>query len=96
MARRDPCSGCGTPTTNADRCRTCAPSVARRPASPCSGECGNRTTAKDGWCRLCRPTYMKQGPIQYDHAVWADKGPGAWQTIRGVRRWVPKTKEKAA
>lgn len=96
MARRDPCRACGRRTKNPERlCPECRPSTAKRPERPCKG-CGKRTTAKSQECLACEPTYMKQGPIGPQHAVWLDAGPGRWVTIRGVAHWVTNTKEKAA
>lgn len=87
--RRDPCRSCGARTkAKSGVCPFCAPSRAKRPERACKG-CGKRTTSKTQECRACEPTYMKQGPVGYEHAVYAER-PGRWVTIKGIQHWVAR------
>lgn len=98
--RRDPCRSCQRLTKRkSGLCLECDPALPApgqrkadplRPERPCTG-CGKRTTAKSGQCLACEPTWAKQGRIGYEHAVWADTGPGQWVNVRGTQRWVPST-----
>lgn len=61
--------------------------AAARPERPCM-ECGVKTTAKAGLCRLCKRNTREQAEAQENEDA-SRLGAGRWVNVKGIQRWVP-------